>query len=175
MAGDRFTYEYDFGDSWTHAVVVESLERNVEPLKHAVCLEGARACPPEDCGGFPGFERLCDALADPNDDEHDGLSEWVVPTTRRSSISFRRTLRYNECADLSSESSPTAIRGRELLLIFISLFRPETAIHQNARMADHTDADSGIDSLSQFISWASANPGVAGPAHQSPVRSSGLS
>jgi len=77
MAGDRFTYEYDFGDSWTHGILIESLERNVTPLKHAVCLEGARACPPEDCGGFPGFERLCEVLADPDDDEHDELSEWV--------------------------------------------------------------------------------------------------
>ena len=76
-AGDHFTYEYDFGDSWTHGIFVESLERNVTPLKHAACLEGARACPPEDCGGFPGYERLCDALADPGDEEHDELLEWV--------------------------------------------------------------------------------------------------
>ena len=76
-AGDRFTYEYDFGDSWTHGIIVESLERNVTPLKHATCLEGARACPPEDCGGFPGYERLCDALADPGDQEHHEFLEWV--------------------------------------------------------------------------------------------------
>lgn len=76
-AGDNFTYEYDFGDSWTHDVVVESIARNVEPLKHAVCLEGARACPPEDCGGFPGFERLREALADPDHEEHDELTDWV--------------------------------------------------------------------------------------------------
>lgn len=75
--GDHFTYEYDFGDSWTHGIVIESLERNVPPLKHAVCLDGARACPPEDCGGFPGYERLCEALDDPEDAEHDVLLEWV--------------------------------------------------------------------------------------------------
>jgi hypothetical protein len=76
-AGDNFTYESHFGDSWTHGVVVESIERSVEPLKHAVCLEGARACPPEDCGGLSGFERLCEALADPDHEEHGDLTGWV--------------------------------------------------------------------------------------------------
>jgi hypothetical protein len=51
----------------------------------------------------------------------------------------------------------------------------QNAIHRNARMAEHIDDDSENGPLSEFISWAGANPGVAGPAHQSPVRSSGLS
>ena len=42
-----------------------------------VCLDGARACPPEDCGGIPGYERLLAALADPKDPEHDELVEWA--------------------------------------------------------------------------------------------------
>ena len=55
----RFFYEYDFGDSWRHEVVVESIEPAKPVLKNAVCLEGQRACPPEDCGGTAGATRHC--------------------------------------------------------------------------------------------------------------------
>jgi hypothetical protein len=41
------------------------------------CLEGKRACPPEDCGGAWGYADLLDALADPKNERHDELREWV--------------------------------------------------------------------------------------------------
>ena len=54
----RFFYEYDFGDSWRHEVVVESIEPAKPVLKHAVCLEGQRACPPRTAEG-PGATPPC--------------------------------------------------------------------------------------------------------------------
>ena len=53
----RFVYEYDFGDSWEHDVVVEDRSNLRLGLKFAVCLDGQNACPPEDCGGVPGYRR----------------------------------------------------------------------------------------------------------------------
>jgi len=53
---DRFTYLYDFGDSWTHEIVVE--EVTTGELEAPRCLAGARACPPEDCGGVWRFAEL---------------------------------------------------------------------------------------------------------------------
>jgi hypothetical protein len=47
----RFSYEYDFGDSWVHSVVVEEVTRLPRGLKLAVCIDGQNACPPEDCAG----------------------------------------------------------------------------------------------------------------------------
>jgi hypothetical protein len=47
----RFVYEYDFGDSWEHDVVVEGHSSVHLGLKFAVCVDGQNACPPEDCGG----------------------------------------------------------------------------------------------------------------------------
>lgn len=73
----RFTYEYDFGDSWDHEVEIEDLTRSRLGLKYAVCLAGANACPPEDCGGTWGYEHLLEVLADPSHDEHGDLVEWV--------------------------------------------------------------------------------------------------
>ena len=42
----RFVYEYDFGDSWTHEVLVENVAWTPYMLKHGVCLHGGGACPP---------------------------------------------------------------------------------------------------------------------------------
>jgi len=53
--GDRLTYTYDFGDGWRHSLLLEEL---LPPQRAAVCLEGRRACPPEDCGGPCGYEEL---------------------------------------------------------------------------------------------------------------------
>ena len=73
----HFSYEYDFGDCWDHELVVE--QRTVTPrgLKHAVCLDGQNACPPEDCGGAGGFAELLEVLRDPSHEDHDELTKWV--------------------------------------------------------------------------------------------------
>jgi hypothetical protein len=73
----RFIYEYDFGDSWQHEVVVEDLKRFATGLKFAVCLDGQRACPPEDVGGTYGYAEMLEALADPEHEEFDNYVSWV--------------------------------------------------------------------------------------------------
>lgn len=77
---ERFVYEYDFGDSWDHEVVVEGRTSLRYGLKHAVCLDGEHACPPEDCGGVYGYVQLLIALADPTHEDHDELLEWIGGT-----------------------------------------------------------------------------------------------
>ena len=74
---ERFAYEYDFGDSWEHEVIVEATWRLPIGLRLAVCLDGANACPPEDSGGPGGYEDLLRVLADPTHDEHAQLRGWV--------------------------------------------------------------------------------------------------
>ncbi len=75
-ATQRFFYDYDFGDSWEHEILVEDRWTGGRGLKHAVCLAGERSCPPEDVGGVPGYERLLRVLADPTDEEHEFLVAW---------------------------------------------------------------------------------------------------
>jgi Plasmid pRiA4b ORF-3-like protein len=75
--GDRFVYVYDFGDSWEHEVLVERASSTRPPLKCAVCLDGANACPPEDCGGPGGYGGLLEALADPAHEDHEDLLMWA--------------------------------------------------------------------------------------------------
>jgi len=73
----KFIYEYDFGDSWEHVVLVEKVLPPDPAFKHPVCLAGANRCPPEDCGGIPGYYDLLAILADPNHEEHEQMKEWV--------------------------------------------------------------------------------------------------
>jgi hypothetical protein len=63
--GDAFFYEYDFGDSWYHDVKVEAVSEGDDRYPgHPVCIGGAGACPPEDCGGVPGYEYLLKVVRD---------------------------------------------------------------------------------------------------------------
>jgi hypothetical protein len=73
--GDRLDYEYDFGDSWQHAIVLEAVEQgnNHGPR----CTDGAGRCPPEDVGGIHGYMDLRRVLADPEQDGHTEMLEWL--------------------------------------------------------------------------------------------------
>jgi hypothetical protein len=75
--GEAFRYEYDFGDSWEHEIVLEQLLTAEPGGRYLTCLDGARACPPEDCGGVHGYADLLDTLADPTHPEHQHLLEWL--------------------------------------------------------------------------------------------------
>ena len=74
--GDRFSYHYDFGDDWMHEVHVEKKRPVDDRLAYPVCIGGARACPPEDCGGPLGYEELLSALLNDDDDDDEKVA-WV--------------------------------------------------------------------------------------------------
>jgi len=74
---DNMIYEYDFGDGWEHKVLLEKIVPNSEQIIDPVCIAGERNCPPEDCGGPPGYENILEALKHPDDEEYDELLEWL--------------------------------------------------------------------------------------------------
>jgi len=75
--GARFRYTYDFGDNWEHEILVEDL-LDPDPDTHYPILVAAKgACPPEDCGGTWGYADLKEILADPNDERHQEMLEWL--------------------------------------------------------------------------------------------------
>jgi hypothetical protein len=73
----KMIYTYDMGDSWEHNIVLEKRLPLDPAAKYPVCLGGKLACPPEDCGGIPGYYHLLEAIEDPNHAEHDELCEWL--------------------------------------------------------------------------------------------------
>ncbi len=76
-SGDRFDFEYDFGDGWEHQVVVEEVVPSSGHARRPVCLAGRRACPPEDVGGPSGYIGFLAAIADPTHESHEELQEWI--------------------------------------------------------------------------------------------------
>lgn len=75
--GDKLRYEYDFGDSWEHTILVEDVREPDPATRYPVCVAGKRAGPPEDCGGVWGYADLLAALADPENPDHEDLREWI--------------------------------------------------------------------------------------------------
>jgi hypothetical protein len=75
--GYSFEYEYDFGDGWIHDITFEQCTATEKTKGYPRCVDGRRACPPEDVGGVWGYDRLLAALADKREPEHDGYVGWI--------------------------------------------------------------------------------------------------
>jgi hypothetical protein len=73
----EFTYTYDFGDGWRHTIVIEDEEDAAYRKQYPICVAGTGACPPEDCGGPPGYAELLRVLADPQHPEHADMATWA--------------------------------------------------------------------------------------------------
>lgn len=75
--GARLFYEYDFGDAWEHEIVLEESLPWPEQSLLPRCVAGERACPPENSGGYPGYEHLLTGLNNPTHPDHAVLRDWV--------------------------------------------------------------------------------------------------
>lgn len=73
----KFTYEYDFGDSWYHDILVEKITPPEKGVSYPVCIKGKGACPPEDVGGIWGYYAFLEAIKDPSNPEHGDMLEWA--------------------------------------------------------------------------------------------------
>ncbi|WP_400160444.1 plasmid pRiA4b ORF-3 family protein [Arthrobacter sp. BPSS-3] len=81
LGSGRAFYEYDFGDSWLHRLELVSRRPADEDSPPAKLIDGARRGPIEDSGGFPGYEEIVDALADPSHPDHAEHAAWVADMT----------------------------------------------------------------------------------------------
>jgi len=75
--GTTATYTYDYGDSWQHSIQLEGYLFKEKNVKYPICMDGERACPPEDCGGVNGYIRLLKTLSDPEDADYEAMKVWV--------------------------------------------------------------------------------------------------
>ena len=73
----KFEYEYDFGDSWAHEILVEKILPPEAGTAYPCCVKGKGACPPEDVGGVWGYAEFLEAISDPKHPQHEDLREWV--------------------------------------------------------------------------------------------------
>lgn len=70
-------YEYDFGDSWMHEILLEKFLKPDPDVKYPVCIDGAMNCPPEDVGGMGGYMRMLRVLRNPNNREYESFINWL--------------------------------------------------------------------------------------------------
>lgn len=96
--GEQFSYIYDFGDHWSHEILLEKREP-AQPHHWLPWVEGGeRAAPPEDCGGIGGFQQFLEAIVDPDHPEHDEWVQWSgedydpARFDRRATTNFLRLL-----------------------------------------------------------------------------------
>ena len=72
-------YEYDFWGGWQHEVDLQGVIESETGIRYPRCIDGERACPPEDVGGVYGFADYVEAITNPNHSDHDELLEWSGP------------------------------------------------------------------------------------------------
>jgi hypothetical protein len=75
----RFIYDYDFGDGWRHELIFEGYPEPDSTIEYRLCLEGERACPPEDVGGPSGFEEYVEIMSNVQHKRHKELKAWHGP------------------------------------------------------------------------------------------------
>ena len=84
----RFRYQYDFGDDWEHVVELEKALPPEPKAKYPRCIEGKRACPPDDCGGASGYEEFSRSHSRPTATKSTKRcwNGWAASSTRKHSI-----------------------------------------------------------------------------------------
>lgn len=74
----KFTYTYDFGDTWEHSIVVEKILKKDSSQKYPVCIAGEMSCPPEDCGGTWGYEEILKIQKNKDHPEYkEKITNWL--------------------------------------------------------------------------------------------------
>jgi hypothetical protein len=76
-------YTYDFGDNWIHHIELEQISAIDKKKNYPLCIQGAGACPPEDCGG------LSEYLNHLNTDKKNKLFEDKKELFRLNQIDFK--------------------------------------------------------------------------------------
>lgn len=77
--GRSITYLYDFGDGWNHMITLVDNDHPVDIKQpHLFCIDGERACPPEDVGGVRGYEEFCNAINNKTHRKHADYIEWLA-------------------------------------------------------------------------------------------------
>lgn len=73
---DMIDYEYDYGDSWIHTVLLEDI-LEADDNFNSLCLGGERHCPPEDCGGAWGYVDILNVLKNTKHPEYKHYKAWL--------------------------------------------------------------------------------------------------
>lgn len=136
----RLFYTYDFGDNWRLTLNLESDTTDADSHTDTALVDGARAAPPEDCGGVPGYHQIIEGLESGDLSEHrrTWLGDWRPEDFDPDSISLPapETLesKVRQYADVLGAPS-------------VDDYDPERGSETEKFMDDHPDWSSQADSL----------------------------
>ncbi len=74
---DSIQYLYDYGDDWLHEIILEEIGEGDEDDYYPKCIGGERNCPPENCGGVPGYNALLKIINHPGHPDHESMMDWL--------------------------------------------------------------------------------------------------
>ncbi|MBI4931402.1 MAG: plasmid pRiA4b ORF-3 family protein [Bacteroidetes bacterium] len=57
--------------------LVEKFLPKEEGMQYPLCIDGKLNCPPEDCGGIPGFYRMLEIIKSKKHPEKKEMLEWL--------------------------------------------------------------------------------------------------
>jgi hypothetical protein len=77
VAGISARYLYDFGDHWEHSIELEEIRARKQGARYPLCVDGRRACPPEDCGGVYGFHDFLKTIVVLGQESRQETLEWA--------------------------------------------------------------------------------------------------
>lgn len=76
MGVKTLKYLYDFGDGWEHTIKIERVLDAGPGALYPRLVDATGRCPPEDIGGPPGYAEFLEAIADPDHERHDEITEY---------------------------------------------------------------------------------------------------
>lgn len=72
----QLQYTYDFGDNWQHQIILEAVFEDY-PFGYPVLLDGEGDCPPEDVGGWIGYQAFLKIYNNPSHKNHKSTAAWA--------------------------------------------------------------------------------------------------
>jgi hypothetical protein len=127
--GDKLHYAYDYGDGWDHVIELEAILDRGSDQALAVCTDGRRAGPPDDCGGPWGYQELVSTGA--VDAEHFNVEEV------NASLS-------GEAESPQSYGADAFAQGADPIALFKKLVRGQPVEHELAELVDDAQLTSTV-------------------------------
>lgn len=166
-AGDKLTYEYDFGDGWVHTLKLEKVLPRHPETAYPVCVTGRRACPPEDVGGIWGYADFLEALSDEYHPRHNSVSEWIGGAF--DSEAFDADEVTTALQGLSSEPTVSDFPFDSLTVVRLQMLSPELSATLLAHVtqdypeyrAEARQLAARIDSAPTVAAWLDLLPLIA--------------
>ena len=88
----EISYVYDMGDNWQHRIIVEKLKTAEPGVSYPQFLGGERRCPPEDCGGFPGYCEFLENIASKQSKKRKAALDWFGGPYNPDNIGERKII-----------------------------------------------------------------------------------